>query len=83
LGEAIRLSGHVVVVGGGNSALDAARTALRCGAERVTIAYRRTRAEMPADPAEVEAAEAEGVKLEFLLAPVAFFGDSRVASVRW
>ncbi|MDW7966807.1 MAG: FAD-dependent oxidoreductase [Thermoanaerobaculum sp.] len=83
LGETIRLSGHVVVVGGGNSALDAARTALRCGAERVTIAYRRTRAEMPADPAEVEAAEAEGVKLEFLLAPVAFFGDSRVASVRW
>ncbi len=78
LGGEVRLSGKVMVVGGGNSALDAARTALRCGAEEVVIAYRRTRSEMPADPAEVEAAEAEGVKLEFLVAPVAFAGNGKV-----
>ncbi|MFZ5804875.1 MAG: FAD-dependent oxidoreductase [Acidobacteriota bacterium] len=82
LGETVKLSGHVVVVGGGNSALDAARTALRCGAQTVTIAYRRTRNEMPADPAEIEAAEAEGVRFEFLVAPVAFVGADRLSAVR-
>ena len=51
---------HVVVVGGGNVAIDAARTSLRLGAERVTIAYRRTRDQMPADVEEVEQAEEEG-----------------------
>jgi heterodisulfide reductase subunit A-like polyferredoxin len=60
---------HVLVIGGGNSALDAARTALRCGASEVTIVYRRTRAEMPADPREIEDAQREGVKLMFLSAP--------------
>lgn len=65
--------GHrVLVIGGGNSALDAARTARRCGAEQVTIVYRRTRAEMPADVREVEAAEREGIAMEFLAAPVRF-----------
>jgi formate dehydrogenase major subunit len=64
------LRGRVAVIGGGNSAIDAARTALRCGAEEVTILYRRTRNEMPAHHEEVEAAEKEGVKLEFLVAPV-------------
>ena len=49
---------RVLVIGGGNSALDAARTALRCGAAEVTIVYRRTRAEMPADPREIEDAAA-------------------------
>jgi NADPH-dependent glutamate synthase beta subunit-like oxidoreductase len=48
---------RVLVIGGGNSALDAARTALRCGAEKVTIVYRRTRAEMPAGHREIEDAE--------------------------
>jgi heterodisulfide reductase subunit A-like polyferredoxin len=62
----------VLVVGGGNSALDAARSALRCGAEQVTIVYRRTRAEMPADPREVEDAEREGVRMQFLAAPKSF-----------
>ncbi len=66
---------RVLVVGGGNSALDAARAALRCGAEEVTIVYRRTRAEMPADPREVEDAEREGVKLMFLAAPKSFQPD--------
>jgi NADPH-dependent glutamate synthase beta subunit-like oxidoreductase/ferredoxin len=59
----------VMVVGGGNTAIDAARTALRLGAKEVTILYRRTRAEMPAWAMEVAAAEEEGVKLEILAAP--------------
>jgi heterodisulfide reductase subunit A-like polyferredoxin len=63
---------EVLVIGGGNSALDAARTALRCGSTDVTIVYRRTRAEMPADPREIRDAEHEGIKLVFLAAPKAF-----------
>ena len=63
---------HVLVIGGGNSALDAARTALRAGAGDVTIVYRRTRAEMPADPREVEDAEREGIRFMFLVAPKEF-----------
>ncbi|MBI5706401.1 MAG: FAD-dependent oxidoreductase [Armatimonadetes bacterium] len=66
---------HVVVVGGGNSALDAARTARRCGAERVQILYRRTRHEMPADPKEVEEALDEGITLMELAAPVEILGQ--------
>ena len=59
----------VVVVGGGNTAIDASRTALRSGAD-VTILYRRTRAEMPANDFEIEDALEEGVKIDFLNAPV-------------
>ena len=55
---------EVVVVGGGNAAIDAARTAIRLGAESVTIVYRRTREEMPAYAEEIEEAEHEGVELE-------------------
>jgi heterodisulfide reductase subunit A-like polyferredoxin len=74
---------RVLVVGGGNSALDAARAALRCGAAEVTIVYRRTRAEMPADHREIEDAEREGVKLMFLAAPKSFQPDpgGRVAGL--
>ena len=61
---------QVVVVGGGNAAVDAARTALRLGAKSVTVVYRRTKAEMPAYAEEVEEAEKEGVKFEFLAAPL-------------
>lgn len=60
---------RVLVVGGGNSALDAARTALRSGADEVTIVYRRTRAEMPADAKEVAEAEREGVRIILLAGP--------------
>ncbi len=78
-----RLSGKVAVVGGGNSAIDAARTALRCGADEVTILYRRTRREMPAHHEEVEAAEREGVRLEMLVAPVAVLSEEgRLTGVR-
>ncbi len=59
----------VAVVGGGNVAIDAARTAARLGAKRVNILYRRSRAEMPADPAEVEQALEERIKIRYLITP--------------
>jgi len=65
----------VVVVGGGNVAMDAARTALRLGAEEVTLAYRRTQAEMPARDEEIEHAIEEGVKLLELAAPLEVVGE--------
>lgn len=74
-GDKTKPGDKVVVIGGGNSAIDAARTAVRLGASEVTIAYRRTRAEMPAYEEEVEAAEEEGVKIDFLVAPTRVIGD--------
>lgn len=69
-GEKADISGHVVVIGGGNSAIDAARAAIRLGAGQVTICYRRERSDMPARKAEIREAEEEGVKIEFRQAPV-------------
>jgi formate dehydrogenase major subunit len=69
-GPAPRLSGDVIIVGGGNTAMDASRCAVRSGARSVRVLYRRTRKEMPCLMEEVEAAEAEGVSIEFLVAPV-------------
>ncbi|NLE09463.1 MAG: FAD-dependent oxidoreductase, partial [Dehalococcoidales bacterium] len=69
---------RVVVVGGGNVAIDAARISLRLGAKKVTILYRRTRDEMPANPEEVEAAVEEGIELRFLAAPVKVTRDGAV-----
>ncbi len=69
LGELIKAGEKVIVVGGGNAAIDAARTALRLGSREVTIAYRRTRNEMPAQIEEIEEAEEEGIKIEYLTAP--------------
>jgi formate dehydrogenase major subunit len=66
-----RLGNHVVVIGGGNTAIDAARTAVRLGCKTVSMVYRRTREEMPALDAEVEEAIEEGVEIEFLAAPTA------------
>lgn len=68
-GEPADAGRAVAVIGGGNTAVDAARTARRTGAE-VTIFYRRSQAEMPASESEVEEAHAEGVRFEFLVAPV-------------
>jgi len=76
------LTGDVVVVGGGNVAMDCARSALRMGAERVHLVYRRTRADMPADPTEVEAAEAEGVIFHLLVNPARVLSeDGRVTGI--
>jgi formate dehydrogenase major subunit len=63
------LHGTVAIVGGGNTAIDASRTALRCGAKQVAILYRRTESEMPADEVEVKDACDEGVEIQFLVAP--------------
>jgi formate dehydrogenase major subunit len=68
-GESPALGRRVIVIGGGNTAMDSARTARRLGAE-VRVLYRRTRAELPCLMEEVEGAEAEGVALEFLVTPV-------------
>jgi len=65
-GELESLGGRVLVLGGGDAAVDAARSALRLGADQATVVYRRTRDEMPAHPEEVAAAEAEGVEFRFL-----------------
>jgi NADPH-dependent glutamate synthase beta subunit-like oxidoreductase len=66
---------RVIVIGGGNVAIDAARTALRLGSREVTLAYRRTRHEMPADEEEVEQAEEEGIHLQFLTIPTKVLGE--------
>jgi NADPH-dependent glutamate synthase beta subunit-like oxidoreductase/NAD-dependent dihydropyrimidine dehydrogenase PreA subunit len=83
LGEHPRLSGPVVVVGGGSTAMDAARSALRSGASSVTIAYRRGREDMPAQDEEIEAAEREGVVIRPGLAVAEVVGrDGAVVALR-
>jgi NADH-quinone oxidoreductase subunit F len=69
LGKEVKLGDRVAVIGGGNAAIDSARTAFRLGAREVTIVYRRTRTEMPASPEEIDGAIAEGVKIHFLATP--------------
>jgi len=76
LGERHIPGKKVVVIGGGNVAIDVARTCMRLGCEEVTIAYRRTRTEMPADEEEVEQAEEEDVKISFLTVPIEVVGDN-------
>jgi formate dehydrogenase (NADP+) beta subunit len=65
----LAMRGEVVVVGGGNVAMDCVRSALRLGAEKVSVVYRRTLDDMPADPGEIRAAEDEGVQFHTLCAP--------------
>lgn len=78
----IKIGRKVAVVGGGNVAMDAARTALRLGAEQVVVLYRRTEAEMPARREEIHHAKEEGVEFHFLVNPVRFLGvDGRVEGV--
>jgi NADPH-dependent glutamate synthase beta subunit-like oxidoreductase len=74
LGDKTRPGNKVIVIGGGNSAIDSARTALRLGCEEVSILYRRSRKEMPANDWEVEGAVEEGVKIHYLAAPVKILG---------
>jgi len=83
LGKECRLGRKVVVIGGGNAALDTARSALRLGAREVTIMYRRSRIEMPAEPKwEIDETEREGVKLTYLVTPTRFLGrDGRLTAM--
>ncbi len=74
--EKVPVGKRVVVIGGGNAAIDSARTALRLGAE-VTIVYRRERKDMPAIPEEIECAEHEGARIAFLAAPHRILGDKQ------
>ncbi len=73
---------NVVVIGGGDTAMDCVRTAVRQGAKSVACLYRRDRANMPGSQREVQNAEEEGVRFVWLSAPKAFLGDDRVSGVR-
>lgn len=76
LGKKVKVGKRVVVIGGGNAAVDAARTSIRLGGEEVSIVYRRSRAEMLAIEKEVEEAEVEGVRIRFLTNPTRIIGEN-------
>ncbi len=76
-GEPVKVGRRVAIVGGGNTALDAARCSLRHGAEKVTMYYRRTREEMPASDAEIEEAIEEGIEIQYLAAPVSIQAEGK------
>ena len=76
LGEKVKVGEKVAVIGGGNVAIDAARTALRLGAKEVCIVYRRTRDEMPANDEEIEEAEHEKIKILYLVAPIRILAEN-------
>ncbi|KAF5431553.1 Heterodisulfide reductase, subunit A (polyferredoxin), partial [Candidatus Methanophagaceae archaeon] len=80
LGNEVKIGKSVVVVGGGNVAIDAARSVLRLGS-KVSIVYRRSRAEMPASTEELESLEEEGIKIIFLANPTRVLGSSRVEGI--
>ncbi len=73
-GEPVDLGNKTIVVGGGNAAIDSARSALRSGVKDVTILYRRSYEEMPADRDELKEAQAEGIKINYLAMPVRIIG---------
>ena len=84
LGQELSVGRHVVVIGGGYTAMDCSRTSLRHGAEHVTIAYRRTRSELVVDEEELGETEREGVTLDFLVSPIELIGeDGRLTGVRF
>ena len=82
LGDKVELGDKVAVIGGGNVAIDVARTAVRLGAAEVTVIYRRGRDEMPAAADEIAEAQEEGVKFRFLSAPVAILGEGKVECMK-
>ncbi|NWF91806.1 MAG: FAD-dependent oxidoreductase [Syntrophaceae bacterium] len=83
LGQKVEIGQRVAVIGGGNVAIDAARTALRIGGKEVTVIYRRSRSEMPAYEEDVEEAEQEGVKFQFLAAPTEIIlKEGKLSSLR-
>jgi NADPH-dependent glutamate synthase beta subunit-like oxidoreductase/NAD-dependent dihydropyrimidine dehydrogenase PreA subunit len=80
LGKGEEAKGKLIVIGGGNAAIDSARVGWRMGFDEVYILYRRTKKEMPANPWEIDAAEHEGVILQYLAAPVEILGKNGRAS---
>ncbi|MHB9132560.1 MAG: NADH-quinone oxidoreductase subunit NuoF [Armatimonadota bacterium] len=74
LGKDVVVGKQVVVIGGGSTAFDAARSSLRLGADKVTVIYRRTIEEMPADPREIQEAQEEGIEIVTLVSPIEFVG---------
>ncbi len=84
LGQEVAVGHNVVVVGGGYTAMDCARTSLRFGAENVTIAYRRTRSELVVDEEELGETELEGVRMDFLVSPIELLGeDGKLTAIRF
>jgi glutamate synthase (NADPH/NADH) small chain len=77
-GEDVKIGKKVAVIGGGDVAMDSARTARRLKSDEVTVVYRRSRQEMPADDQEIQEAEDEGIVFKFLTAPVRVLGEDRV-----
>jgi len=75
-GQDIHVEGRVLIIGGGNTAIDAARSALRKGARHVTVLYRRSREEMPVSPMEFREAQEEGVEFHFLVSPTSLEADN-------
>jgi NADH-quinone oxidoreductase subunit F len=78
LGDKHKPFDRLVIIGGGNAAMDAARTCVRLGCQEVHVSYRRTRKEMPAHPEEVEQALEEGVQIHFLTVPIKIGGEGQV-----
>ena len=76
LGKPVEIGTRVAICGGGNTAMDACRTAVRLGAKEVTVVYRRTRGEMPAEKLEIEEAEEEGVRFSFLTNPIEIHAEN-------
>ncbi len=79
-GETVKTGARVAVIGGGNTAIDCARTAKRLGSSSVKLIYRRTRDEMPAAPEEIDGLLHEGIEIEFLTTPVRFSGENGILS---
>ena len=82
LKEEFKIGERVAVVGGGNTAMDSARSSFRLGAKEVFILYRRTREEMPVDPRELEEVEEEGIKVHYLTQPVRVLSERRNKGLR-
>jgi formate dehydrogenase major subunit len=81
--EPIKTGDRIAVVGGGNTAMDACRTAIRLGAKEVYALYRRTKEEMPAEKVEIKEAEEEGITFKFLVSPIEIIGqDGKVSKIR-
>jgi dihydropyrimidine dehydrogenase (NAD+) subunit PreT len=81
-GRPPKVGRRTVVIGGGNTAMDCAREALKLGSEEVTILYRRTEAEAPAFQHEIDEAREDGVQFRFLAAPLAFLGSWKVRAIK-